>query len=142
MNTKPFNIPNSGTPVHRMTYVFFSVERQCSAGFVLRCTVASVAFSPTDLTFRIPQLCMNGKQYPSPSGPDATYFIFRGCRAQSDPLYNYDLLKMIPNYRQDLRACARVQTENCFPDLLQDNFPWVKFLSLNITVRRSQKTAS
>lgn len=74
------------------------VERMlCS--FVVRCTVASVAFSPTGLTFKIAQLCMNGKQYPLPSGPNVTYFIFKGCRAQSDPLCNYDLLKMISNYQ-------------------------------------------
>lgn len=69
-------------------------------GFVVRCTVASVAFSPTGLTFKIAQLCMNGKQYPLPSGPGVIYFIFRGCGAQSDPLCNYDLLKMIPNYQR------------------------------------------
>lgn len=67
--------------------------------FVVRCTVASVAFSPTGLTFKIAQLCMNGKQYPLPSGPNVTYFIFKGCTAQSAPLCNYDLLKMIPNYQ-------------------------------------------
>lgn len=31
-----------------------------------------------------------------------TYFIFKGCGAQSDPLCNYDLLKMIPNDRRCL----------------------------------------
>lgn len=67
--------------------------------FVVRCTVASVAFSPTGLTFKIAQLCMNGKQYPLPSGSGVQYFIFRGCGAQSDPLCNYDLLKMIPNHQ-------------------------------------------
>ena len=45
--------------------------------FVVRCTVAPLAFSPTGLTFKIAQLCMNGKQYPLPSGPGVTYFISR-----------------------------------------------------------------
>lgn len=80
--------------------------------FVVRCTVASVAFSPTGLTFKIAQLCMNGKQYPLPSGPGVTYFIFKGCGAQSDPLCNYDLLKMIPNYQRICGLVSGFQTQS------------------------------
>ena len=128
-----------GTP-HNTCFSLLAVlgvERMlCS--FVVRCTVASAAFSPTGLTFKIAQLCMNGKQYPLPSGPTVTYFIFKGCRAQSDPLCNYDLLKMIPNYQwicglvsgSRLRAVAVYYSQN--------NFPWVDGLSVKILALRSQ----
>ena len=124
-----------------LSAVWLRVERMlCS--FVVRCTVASVAFSPTGLTFKIAQLCMNGKQYPLPSGPNVTYFIFKGCRAQSDPLCNYDLLKMIPNYQwicglvsgSKLRAVALYYSQN--------NFPWVDGLSTKIPVLRSLHTTN
>lgn len=84
--------------------------------FVVRCTVASVAFSPTGLTFKISQLCMNAKQYPLPSGPNVTYFIFKGCRAQSDPLCNYDLLKMIPNYQWICGLVSGSKLLHCITD--------------------------
>jgi len=113
---------------------------QCS--FVVRCTVASVAFSPTGLTFKISQLCMNGKQYPLPSGPDVTYFIFKGCRAQSDPLCNYDLLKMIPNYQWICVLVSGFKLRAVFTVLLSDNFPCVDGLSLKIPVLRSVNTTN
>ena len=137
--------PPSGTLVHHITHV--PLCRLLGVGgmlcsFVVRCSVASVAFSPTGLTFKIAQLCMNGKQYPLPSGPNVTYFIFKGCRAQSDPLCNYDLLKMIPNYQQicglvsgsKLRAVALYYSQN--------NFPWVDGLSTKIPVLRSLNTTN
>lgn len=113
-----------GTPHNTCSSLLAGSEwRGSCVYFVVRCTVASVAFSPTGLTFKIAQLCMNGKQYPLPSGPNVTYFIFKGCRAQSDPLCNYDLLKMIPNYQRicglvsgsKLRAVALYYSQNNFP---------------------------
>ena len=81
--------------------------------FVVRCTVASAAFAPTGLTFKIAQLCMNGKQYPLPSGPAVTYFISEGVAEHNHryPPCNYDLLKMIPNTLSvDLWLVVWVQT--------------------------------
>lgn len=127
-----------GTPHNTCFSLLAGSEWRGCSSFVVRCTVASVAFSPTGLTFKIAQLCMNGKQYPLPSGPNVTYFIFKGYRAQSDPLCNYDLLKMIPNYQwicglvsgSKLRAVALYYSQN--------NFPWVDGLSTKIPVLRSQ----
>lgn len=102
--------------------------------FVVRCTLASVAFSPTGLTFKITQLCMNGKQYPLPSGPGVTYFIFKGCGAQSDPLCNYDLLKMIPNYQWICGLVSGPRPRVAALHHARRDSPWVDSVSTKIPV--------
>lgn len=64
---------------------------------VVRCTVASLAFAPTGLTFKSVQLCMNGKQYPLLSGPNVTYFIFEGLQSTIIPSALLGHIKMIQN---------------------------------------------